>query len=70
MSGNALGAQLESAFQSLRARWQAAAQTWEGKARNDFEHFNWEPLQQQTEASLREIASLQHVLNSAMRAVK
>ncbi len=36
---------LESAFQALRARWQAAAATWEGKARNDFERFDWEPLE-------------------------
>ena len=70
MANNALASQLESAFQSLRLRWQAAAQTWEGKARNDFEHFDWEPLQQQTEASVREIASLQQILEGAMREVK
>jgi hypothetical protein len=50
--------QLYDAQKTARAKWEAAAETWNDASRRDFEEHVWEPLDAQTAAVLRAIDQL------------
>lgn len=59
---------LESALQSLRTRWDAAAATWEGKARNDFQRYEWEPLEKQARQATDAARRLEQAITQVYQA--
>ena len=50
--------QLYDAQKTARAKWAAAAETWNDASRRDFEEHVWEPLDAQTSQVLRAIDQL------------
>ena len=50
--------QLYDAQKTARARWDAAAETWNDASRRDVEEHVWEPLDAQTSEVLRAIDQL------------
>lgn len=68
MARTDLTRELESALQALRTRWEAAAATWEGKARNDFQHNEWEPLEKQAHRTTEAARRLEQAITQAYQA--
>ncbi len=62
--------QLETSLKTLRQRWEESKTLWHDPVRWDFEKRHWQPLEQQTGATLREMERLADVLTKARRNVK
>lgn len=62
--------QLETSLKTLRQRWEESKTLWNDPVRWDFEKRHWQPLEQQTQATLKEMARLAEVLTKAQRSVE
>lgn len=63
-------AQVDSAFKSLRQRWEGTKSVWNDPVRWSFEKDHWMPLEGQTQATQREMERLAQVIAQAQRSVK
>jgi hypothetical protein len=62
-------AQLDSAWKTLRQRWEATKAVWNDPVRWDFEKEYWMPLEGQVLATQREMERLAQVIAQARRNV-
>ena len=58
---------LDTNFKTLRQRWEESKTLWNDPVRWDFEKRHWQPLEQETLTTLREMARLAEVLTKAIR---
>lgn len=69
MSLNNTTSQLNTTHKRLHQRWQATKSVWNDPVQQDFEKRYVEPLSQQTQATLREMARLAEVMAKVRRHV-
>ena len=62
--------QLDTAFQTLRQRWEHTKALWNDSVRRGFEDDYWTPLEKQTQTTQREMERLAQVISQAQRSVK
>ncbi len=69
-NSNAPVTQLDASLKVLRQRWEESKTLWNDPVRWDFEKRRWQPLEQQTQATLKEMERLADVLAKAQRNVE
>jgi len=67
---NTITAELQEAWQRLRQRWQGTTALWNDPMRRQFEREFWQPLEDQTPVTLREMEQLAQVITQAQRSVR
>ena len=61
--------QLETSFRRLRQRWEESKQLWNDPVQQNFEKHYWNPLTQETTATLREMKQLTNILEQVHQRV-
>ncbi|MFQ5342051.1 MAG: hypothetical protein ACE5F6_10950 [Anaerolineae bacterium] len=67
---NTTRAELQDAWQRLRQRWEETKAVWNDLVRRRFEKEHWAPLEDQAQATHREMERLAQVIAQARRSVK
>ena len=67
---NAAILHLDTALKTLRQRWEATSAVWNDPVSRSFEKDYWAPLEEQVQATGREIDRLAQVIAQARRSVK
>lgn len=62
--------QLDSIWRVLRQRWEHAKTLWNDPVRWSFEKDHWVPLENQVQATQREMERVAQVISQAQRSVK
>ncbi|MCG3209812.1 MAG: hypothetical protein FOGNACKC_03439 [Anaerolineae bacterium] len=62
--------QLNEVFQRLRQRWLNSGDAWNDKVRREFENNYWRTIEAETQATLKEMGKLAHIINQARRNVR
>jgi hypothetical protein len=65
MSLNVSASKLKDALKELRARWEETRAHWKDEVAQDFDDHHWQPLETQTEITLRAIDRLSEELAQA-----
>ncbi|MGB0383840.1 MAG: hypothetical protein ACPGWR_03370 [Ardenticatenaceae bacterium] len=63
-------AQLNTAHKRLNQRWEATKSVWNDSVQQDFEKRYFQPLERQTQATLKEMERLAQVIAKARRHLK
>jgi hypothetical protein len=62
--------QLDTAFKTLRQRWESTSAVWNDPVSRSFAQDYWAPLEEQVQATGREMDRLAQVIAQARRGVK